>query len=477
MEIKSIKKILNIGTFSDFQNGASKRYEKVNLIYGMNSYGKTTLIDVLQSLKFNNPELITDRKSIPLNGTQSVELSVKQEDNETSLKYRNNNWDVNTLNTVLEIFSSDFIHKNLFTGLTIQRENKENLTDFILGEQGVIKAEQLEGKRRMLRQKKSEKRNQIPTYVKDENKEGIDNFISINPENIDTAVITSELEKSNSELQQLKQNYSDRNTIILFPPIEIYDIPTFEMLNDYEQLNVLLEQDYSEMKEEVVSQVRNHFEIFKDKGEGEYWVSKGYNLNSKDFASSCPFCGQDITSNELIAAYDLYFNKEFKNYIETLTEDLNAKKNVLRNITLTQHTTLQQILLVAKNYEKYLISGDFKNKIAEFGRLNSELKKQEENINQLNKQNFESILELIQNKIQLPYLKSSSFDISTIKTELSTYINLLEEIKIVINQISESVSTFRQSIQVEETINNKINDYVNSFTTLFPFFRPLPFSL
>ena len=65
MEIKRIKEIQNIGAFACFKNGASYGFEKLTFIYGLNTFGKTTLTDVFQSLKENRSEIINIRKTIP----------------------------------------------------------------------------------------------------------------------------------------------------------------------------------------------------------------------------------------------------------------------------------------------------------------------------------------------------------------------------------------------------------------------------
>ena len=63
MRIGRIKGIKNIGAFANFQNGSSLGFEKLTFIYGLNTYGKTTLADIFESLKSNNPEIIYSRKT------------------------------------------------------------------------------------------------------------------------------------------------------------------------------------------------------------------------------------------------------------------------------------------------------------------------------------------------------------------------------------------------------------------------------
>ena len=98
--IKRIKEIKNIGVFSSLNNGASIGFEKLTFIYGLNTYGKTTLTDIFQSLKNNDNLIIAARKTIPeTNGQQQVVLSIKEDGaiNEANLSYKLDKWDQNSI--------------------------------------------------------------------------------------------------------------------------------------------------------------------------------------------------------------------------------------------------------------------------------------------------------------------------------------------------------------------------------------------
>ena len=72
MEIKSIKKIAQVGVFSNCQE-ASKRFEKLTILYGFNTHGKSTLCDIFYSLSINDPQVIESRRTIPkTNSTQAT---------------------------------------------------------------------------------------------------------------------------------------------------------------------------------------------------------------------------------------------------------------------------------------------------------------------------------------------------------------------------------------------------------------------
>ena len=117
MKIARIKEIKNIGTFANFTNGGSLGFEKLTFIYGFNTFGKTTLTDIFQSFKEKNLQIIQARKTIPAQlGQQKVIFSIKDQ-TESDIKFENNNWTQNEVSKYLEVFGTDFIHKNLFTGL------------------------------------------------------------------------------------------------------------------------------------------------------------------------------------------------------------------------------------------------------------------------------------------------------------------------------------------------------------------------
>ncbi|MDZ4133335.1 MAG: hypothetical protein U1E11_09395, partial [Dethiobacteria bacterium] len=133
--IKRITHICDIGCYSRC-HAANIQLEKLSLIYGENCYGKSTLCDIIRSLADDNPIYITGRKTIPAieSGGQRVQLKVLYPDNtqETSINFRNGSWEPKLTSVLnLEVFDSDFIYRNVSTGLTFQRENYENITRFV----------------------------------------------------------------------------------------------------------------------------------------------------------------------------------------------------------------------------------------------------------------------------------------------------------------------------------------------------------
>jgi len=225
--IKRINNIQNVGTFRNFPNGGSIQFEKLTFIYGLNTKGKTTLTEIFSSLKENDPSLITSRKSIPtVNTNQNVKISLKPDPSgsEVQCVFSNTSWTQLISNENLHIFGSDFIHKNLFTGLTIDRQNKENFTRFILGQEGVLLATLIAEDKRLLRQKKASLNSFLPTYLIGRQEEQYLPFFLHDVSSINLAQAKSLL--SNLEIRFAQENQR------LEKPSEILNLEEFPQIGD-----------------------------------------------------------------------------------------------------------------------------------------------------------------------------------------------------------------------------------------------------
>ena len=131
--LKRIQDLKSIGCFFN-DHPASIQFEPLTFIFGENCYGKSTLCDILRSLSDDCTDYITDR-SFDLPGT----------DGESPINFDQNGWNPTLPDDVrIHVFDTDFIHRNVFTGLTIERRNQENITQFVLGEAGVRTAKDIE---------------------------------------------------------------------------------------------------------------------------------------------------------------------------------------------------------------------------------------------------------------------------------------------------------------------------------------------
>ena len=93
--IRRISEICNVGNFYDFKTGGACQFEKMTIIYGLNTYGKSTMVDIFNSLSLNDPSSILNRKSIgsPNIGNPRVIMKIFDDgDKEKTITFNNSVW-------------------------------------------------------------------------------------------------------------------------------------------------------------------------------------------------------------------------------------------------------------------------------------------------------------------------------------------------------------------------------------------------
>lgn len=322
--IKRIQVIKGVGSFRNMT--ASKyQFQPVTIIYGENKYGKSTLCDVFRSLRENNPSLIVNRASIPTEtgGVQSVKLNLFDEikDKEETFTFKNQRWDKDLSDDVqFLIFDSNFIHRNVFTGLSIERSNYENVTQFVLGEENVKKAKNIADA-------KSERRE-----INKELKELQDNsFTNIqNVEKFKEIKISDSLEGILEKIDEyteklVKQRDLEKN----LKTTASRDEPGFLNLKAnlkgfIDDLNSVLNSSFDQIHHKAKERVINHIKSkTRNTDFTETWIHNGLDQIAKD---DCPFCGQsfDTGASELISLYQKVFDSSYDEFKEKILRELSA---------------------------------------------------------------------------------------------------------------------------------------------------------
>ena len=276
MKIARIKEIKNIGTFASFSNGGSCGFEKLTFIYGLNTYGKTTLTEIFQSFKENNPQIIQERKTIPRQQCQQKVIFSVKDKTESEIKFENDIWSSNDISKYIEIFSTDFIHKNLFTGLTIERKNRENFTQFILGELGVSIAEKISINKKDLGNKKRSLAVKIPAFVKDKTEAQVKSLLEFSINESEKDKIENILPKKRIDLQNEKNRLKEPQKILELQEPNEFELLSFNIVDLLNKINVLLQEDYSDIKDGILEKFNQHLiDKFSVQDNAENWIKAG----------------------------------------------------------------------------------------------------------------------------------------------------------------------------------------------------------
>ena len=141
--LKRIKVIKNVGTLADAHSPRCE-FNKFTLIYGGNSYGKSTLCDIFSSLREDSNTAIEKRRTVNSTSSPFISLSFSGGAHEIDVQYKDQRWIKGTFDEKFEIFDTNFVHRNVFTdNSNIDQSNKENLTEFIIGEEAIALAKVL----------------------------------------------------------------------------------------------------------------------------------------------------------------------------------------------------------------------------------------------------------------------------------------------------------------------------------------------
>lgn len=457
--IKRIQNIQNVGTFREFTNGGSVQFEKLSFIYGLNTKGKTTLTDILTSLKENEPSLITSRKSIPtVNTNQSVRISIRPDDTSSELQniFSGNAWTELNSNQSLHIFGSDFIHKNLFTGLSIERQNKENLTRFILGQEGVQLASQIAEDRRLLRQKRASLNSFLPVFLRDKPEGEHQNFLSIDLSTIDIEQSRLDLNELEYRLRLEQQRLQKPSEILSIEDYPIFNIPTNTTQNLMDRIDVLFGREYREISSAALAHLQAHIENNFERNENaEQWIKEGLDTR-KTQSENCSFCGQSLASAEdLISAYHSYFNKAYRAYISDILREIDSVRKEWQRLTFNSLNVLlgKQALLI--QYQQLINKEAFLQLVTRLNRLLEATNEPE--LNHLISEFSNQINEACSIKERRPHERITSIDFSTLSGNVIAYTSNITEISTIIQYIRNEINSFKDQYRDLSQIRTRIS--------------------
>jgi wobble nucleotide-excising tRNase len=456
--IKRINNIHNVGAFREFPNGGSIQFEKLTFIYGLNTKGKTTLTDILSSLKENQPSLITTRKSIPVvESRQGVQISLRPNptSNEVQSVFSNDTWTQVNSNENLHIFGSDFIHRNLFTGLTIERQNRENFTRFILGEQGVQLATQVADDKRLLRQRRGALPNLLPTYLRGKQDEEHLPFLSTDPASINLDVTKQQLADLEQRLRQEQQRLQRPTEILSIEYISQFNVSRTDVQELVNQTTVLLEREFNEISSAAIARLQEHIENnFEITENAEQWIKEGLDARKND-SENCSFCGQSLeNATDLLNAYHSYFNEAYREYIADISvrvESLRRQWRELNYNALNAITAKQALLL---QYAQLINSDAF---TALLTRLNELIDSTNQTgLNDLSGQFSQQVNQAFNSKERKPHEIVQSIDFSGLIENHTNYQRNTSTISETIESIREAIRLFKEPYRNLSHIRTRI---------------------
>ncbi|MDP2853197.1 MAG: AAA family ATPase [Smithellaceae bacterium] len=373
--ITKVRRLKSIGKFYDFSEKANALdWHKNTFVFAPNAYGKTTLVNVLRSLRDNDPKLIRARKTLGAAAEPEAIIVIDS----TNHVFTGTRWERQY--PAIQIFDVPFIHTNIVTH-EIGHEHKKNIHKIIIGVEGVKLAEELTA----LKTSEKAKNQEVTGFVEQFKRGGfkllLDAFLAIPPS--DEAVVDSRIQK----LEQDIKSKGSETVVQGLGYLRQMTTPIF----DLSAARIVASKKLTSVHEAAEKQVRAHIDRnFKDKTQAMQFIRQGIDVLQAD----CPLCGQDLkNATALLNAYRELFDEAFQIHQQGIAAQVEAfaKWNLDNDLTvLVSHHNAN--LATLNKWEPYLsavvlpdaaaVVEKYRVRLVELkGRVQSELEKKQKDPN------------------------------------------------------------------------------------------------
>lgn len=426
--------IIKLASFKDYNQEFN--FQKINVFFGYNGCGKTTLSRIVNCLEKNEiiEELETEDDCL-------LEFSIKIDNQTFSEKNLSNDLKI-------KVFNQDYVNKNI---------NYDSLSGILIaGEESKEKQEKvikLTDKKENLKSQLSsqkDKENNLKRRIEDlklkiENqKSQVAKFIKDKLKGFDNSYDRRKLDEFKSDLNF--ENYKNQ-VIDLENEILNYNSPNKQNINILQPLREITENEVKNINNILESSVLDSVKIPEITADFEKWASNGLKLHENN--NSCVFCGSSLTQ-ERKNKLNSHFSTEYKNLIikidnkikeveELKNSNINTyfdwydefrgngekQRNVLNKKIEIYNNYLDKIITILKKKKGDAFNADFS--FNWFGEFRKEENKKEENISndtiKTYNNYFHEIIEILKKT------KKSVFDVGyeDCNLDISSLNNLIKE--------------------------------------------------
>jgi len=336
--LEQVVQIKNVGCFRNYGAKGDVTFRKLTLIYAENGRGKTTLCAILRSLQSGQTELIAERKTLDVTEPPFVDVRLTG----ASMQFTNGTWTVTYPDFV--IFDPVFINDNVYSGDYVEHEHKKNLYRVIVGARGVELTKQIEDLDRQIRDANADLRTKKEAASKDlPSTVTLEAYLQWQP----VADIETQIQQKANELSNRQRAAAKSG--------EIQAKGTFGKLrlpSPPSDFTVILARQLADVATDAEAKVRHQIAEHQMGHQGEPWLSQGLGY-VKD--NRCPFCAQNVQSNELIAAYRSLFNEAYRNLKQEVAQLSQRIEGAIGELALSAvQQTIANNLTLAEFWKQFI---------------------------------------------------------------------------------------------------------------------------
>lgn len=327
--LKKILSIKNIGLFNN-ANYTSQSFDQATLIYAENGRGKSTLTSILRSCSMGDKESVILRKTLGSQKGPEVELLFEKGTTHTKFVFRENSW-TNTYTNIV-IFDTDFVDRNVYSGIKVETNHRQGLLEFALGEDAVQLKKEIDHAAKEASDKSKEISNLERCLKKYRGNFPLEKFASLES--------VLDINQKISICQKRLDDARNNKTIQQREALSRLDQPPLNIEAFFEILAKTLESLEKNAEEAVQQHISNY-----SQADFEEWLSKGQIFEDN---ISCPYCGQGIKGNILLNAYKVHFNESYR---DLQSKTLSLEKGIDCRFS---DTIIDELSSIAKDNQRII---------------------------------------------------------------------------------------------------------------------------
>lgn len=339
--LKNIE-IENFGSYQNF-NGLNENnyFKKMNIIYGANYSGKTTLSRIFALLK---------NKRDPENYSNPIFKTVFEYEIIDSNNYKENSKD-------LLVFNKDFIHENL-SFLVFNNNEIGSIKSFdavVVGQDQIAintKIEELEDSKKVLikteqginiildqiKIKKDEINTEKAGLVRIKDNSLTEKARELEASGLNTARtyrrpnLVNDIDRILSENPQLIRKLTENEILKKINDMKVSQKPEINIQNKVieieNSINQHIEHCDKKLKEVVENNITKEInEFFKE------WALQGYHLHKKHNKESCEFCG-GMLKKSVLEQYEIFSNQKEENLKKEMIGLIESQKKISKALSV-----------------------------------------------------------------------------------------------------------------------------------------------
>ena len=280
--IKHIKLLRNLGQFKNEDSGSRIPLSRLTLCYAGNARGKTTLAAVLRSFSSGDPKPLLERRRV--NSPETPRVAIETDSPQGICHFTNGQW--NGTRPTAVVFDDDFIENNIYSGLSVSPQQRQNLHDVILGREAVALQRRLNEQVQKIEQGNSKLRSkEIPITARVSGDLSVDEICGL-PED-------PQVDEHIKSTERLITAAKEQRNIQNAPLLKVLSLPYFDIIERIERILIM---GLDDVETEAMNRVHTHIEHLGDGAEN--WLSEGMGYvkdgkqNVSESPKLCPFCGQ-----------------------------------------------------------------------------------------------------------------------------------------------------------------------------------------